>query len=440
MSIMQRNARSEDTCHTSLFFVSGPPARVPYSWLANAPAGKVIIDPTVATGATEDVWLEDGGNKDGGTTSSAGLLLAKAMVGVKKRILVKFDLAAAGIPSNATVVHARLNLKYYSAISTGSNITWQERPVQVHQMLVDWAESEATRDIRLLNVPWNNNISYGAINGTDAKAAPEDVVTIQQDHPRPVGWNLTELAQQWVSGTAPNYGVILWATSEDTPAYDLRFRSTDDGQPEQPELEILWYEPVRSVYYLKDHLGSVRATVDDIGEVVAYDDYGPWGMTLAGRSMNFGQAELPNKFTGKERDTDFGLDWDYFERGIMMRRWGGSCRLTHWQAISMMSALLFIRLIILCVSRILRGWQEKMKMVRMMGMRTRMVKVIFPKELHSLVSKTFRRNRYELLQRYSEFKTKWPNSRNNSRAPERWRRRPRQPLRMLLPMFRWFLL
>ncbi len=34
-------------------------------------------------------------------------------------------------------------------------------------------------------------------------------------------------------------------------------------------------------------------------------------MTLAGRSMT-AQPNLPNKFTGKERDTDFGLDWDYF--------------------------------------------------------------------------------------------------------------------------------
>ncbi len=68
---------------------------------------------------------------------------------------------------------------------------------------------------------------------------------------------------------------------------------------------------MRTVYFLKDHLGSTRATVDDAGQVVAYDDYDPWGMILPGRSMS-AQANLPNKFTGKEHDDDFGLNWDYF--------------------------------------------------------------------------------------------------------------------------------
>jgi len=60
-----------------------------------------------------------------------------------------------------------------------------------------------------------------------------------------------------------------------------------------------------------DHLGSVRATVNDVGEVVSYDDYDAWGLILNGRSMT-AQANLPNKFTGKEWDDDFGLNWNYF--------------------------------------------------------------------------------------------------------------------------------
>jgi len=45
--------------------------------------------------------------------------------------------------------------------------------------------------------------------------------------------------------------------------------------------------------------------------VVGYDDYDPWGMIMDGRSMT-ASADLPNKFTGKEHDDDFGLNWDYF--------------------------------------------------------------------------------------------------------------------------------
>ena len=153
---------------------------------------------------------------------------------------------------------------------------------------------------------------YGEF-GTDFKSTPESAVLFTNNTPLPSWqlWPITDLVQKWVVYPDSNHGVVLWATNENTEGYDLRFRSSDDGNSDQPELEIIWYEPVRSVYYLKDHLGSVRATVDDIGQVIGYDDYDPWGLQLAGRSMT-NQANLPNKFTGKERDDDFELNWDYF--------------------------------------------------------------------------------------------------------------------------------
>jgi len=62
-------------------------------------------------------------------------------------------------------------------------------------------------------------------------------------------------------------------------------------------------------YHLKDHLGSIRVTVDAAGNAVAYDDYDPWGMLMDGRSYNAGQADARYKFTGKEKDTETGMDW-----------------------------------------------------------------------------------------------------------------------------------
>jgi hypothetical protein len=59
-------------------------------------------------------------------------------------------------------------------------------------------------------------------------------------------------------------------------------------------------------YHLKDHLGSVRVTVDADANVVAYDDFDPWGMTLETRSGNSGQADARYKFTANERDTGTG--------------------------------------------------------------------------------------------------------------------------------------
>lgn len=75
------------------------------------------------------------------------------------------------------------------------------------------------------------------------------------------------------------------------------------------------------MYFLKDHpsttlragLGSIRATVLDsaVASVVGYSDYDPWGYILAKRDT--AHAVLPaatrNKFTGKEWDDDYGVNW-----------------------------------------------------------------------------------------------------------------------------------
>jgi len=61
-------------------------------------------------------------------------------------------------------------------------------------------------------------------------------------------------------------------------------------------------------YYLKDHLGNVKVTVNSLGAVAAYDDFDPYGMGLDGRSGVVGEADARYKFTGKERDVETGYD------------------------------------------------------------------------------------------------------------------------------------
>lgn len=61
-------------------------------------------------------------------------------------------------------------------------------------------------------------------------------------------------------------------------------------------------------YYLKDHLGSVRTTVDQNGNVDGYDDYYPFGLTMPGRSSNSANPNDDYKFTGYELDDEAGLD------------------------------------------------------------------------------------------------------------------------------------
>ena len=60
-------------------------------------------------------------------------------------------------------------------------------------------------------------------------------------------------------------------------------------------------------YYLKDHLGSIRATVNDTGAVVHTSDYYPFGLEMPGRSTVVGSGDPKERFTGHELDGETGL-------------------------------------------------------------------------------------------------------------------------------------
>ncbi len=285
---------------------------VPYSWIKTAPEGEVVIDPTVSVAASEDVWLENTSNFDG---HSAGLLIGKASCCSKKRTIIKFNLAGSGIPSSATVLNAQMKLYYYTAVRVGTT-AWVDRWVQAHQILVNWNQSQATRDNRLTGTLWN--VQYVGLNDIDAKSAYESTVLFQSgQYPTWKSWDLTTLTERWLEGTAANYGVVLWATNETTDGYDLRFRASEYATTtERPYLQVTYSTSSKTVYFLKDHLGSVRATVDNTGAVVGYDDYDPWGYILANRSLatpwSSVQGTAKNKFTSKEWDDEFGVNWNYF--------------------------------------------------------------------------------------------------------------------------------
>jgi len=74
-------------------------------------------------------------------------------------------------------------------------------------------------------------------------------------------------------------------------------------------------------YYLKDHLGSVRAEVNENGGVVSSQDYDAWGYLLEDRKYQMDSSRY--KFTGKERDVE--SDYDYFGAryyDARIGRWG----------------------------------------------------------------------------------------------------------------------
>ncbi len=75
-------------------------------------------------------------------------------------------------------------------------------------------------------------------------------------------------------------------------------------------------------YYLKDHLGSVRVVVNELGAPTDYSDYYPFGLAMPGRTMAGGTKSMEN-YTGHELDAGTGLHYANarFYDGVL-GRWG----------------------------------------------------------------------------------------------------------------------
>jgi RHS repeat-associated protein len=77
-------------------------------------------------------------------------------------------------------------------------------------------------------------------------------------------------------------------------------------------------------FYIKDHLGSIRAVLNEDSRIANAQDYDAWGYILENRSDNPGNSMY--KFTGKERDKDLENNYDYFGARYYdsrIGRWGG---------------------------------------------------------------------------------------------------------------------
>ncbi len=77
-------------------------------------------------------------------------------------------------------------------------------------------------------------------------------------------------------------------------------------------------------YYLKDHLGNTRITMNQNGTVLQEDTYYPFGMNISGLSYSNTSPENKYRYNGKELQDEFGLDWyDYGARfyDAVLGRW-----------------------------------------------------------------------------------------------------------------------
>lgn len=111
-----------------------------------------------------------------------------------------------------------------------------------------------------------------------------------------------ELALFKVSGSADTlmfyhiYGLGLEGRAEQTWSWNYE---TEPPQIERSE------EPI---YYIKDHLGTIRVTINKQGTILFAADYWPYGEKMAEYNSGTGTVQR-YIFTEKERDTETGYDY-----------------------------------------------------------------------------------------------------------------------------------
>lgn len=184
----------------------------------------------------EDVHLaEDPGkyspyNYGGMTNDLVGRMEAKA--DGKKRTLYRFDVSS--VPSGAAIVNATLEL--YLLNGAGTPVTMEAREV-----LENWVEGNGLNThFTTEGVSWD---TQPLIGGTAAGVQKVENTT---------GWyafTLTDLVQQWVDGSKPNYGVALMDRDEAAIAVNFKaFASSENADAaKRPVLRIQYAPPVVSV-------------------------------------------------------------------------------------------------------------------------------------------------------------------------------------------------
>ena len=138
------------------------------------------------------------------------------------RSFLQFDLSS--IPSSATISWATLRL-FYDTCDFGP----EEVDVGAYEVGGSWTES---------TLSWNAQPSFT----WDA----EDVMSLGCEGATGVyvQWDITGLAQDWVSGSAPNYGVVVKAVDElgERGRLLARFGSRERAVGQQPQLVVSYVD------------------------------------------------------------------------------------------------------------------------------------------------------------------------------------------------------
>jgi hypothetical protein len=150
------------------------------------------------------------------------------------RILVEFNLSS--IPSDAIISNATLQL-YVTVKGTVSPT------VYVHRINQSWTEGTGTGQNTGNGATWNSR--NGSVNWNSAGADFDTAIWANTAVPDSANiwasWNITNLVQNWINGTYPNYGMLLKTNT--TAANVWTFASSDNTNVSiRPKINITYAE------------------------------------------------------------------------------------------------------------------------------------------------------------------------------------------------------
>ncbi|MGF1670156.1 MAG: RHS repeat domain-containing protein [Balneolaceae bacterium] len=111
-------------------------------------------------------------------------------------------------------------------------------------------------------------------------------------------WQIDDVTVSWSSAWSHTFNLAS-GESERVFKVQLRVRNTA-GKYGYKTIYVTVTRNNKSLYYLTDHLGSVRVTVNEQGDPVGWDDYYPFGLQMPGRTQNASNPNDDQKFTGYE--------------------------------------------------------------------------------------------------------------------------------------------
>ncbi len=195
---------------------------VPYNWLAEAPQGTIIIDPSVEIQSDgddgKDAYLYK--SRPGDNYGASGAMQVGPDGGSsERRSLIRFSLP--GLPQNSEITDAELSL--FVSYSWGNTNTFE---IDAHRMLREWAEGDGISrgNNSGLGCDWNYADqevssqwnSAGMASGSDFSSSIIDtVIASNTDSEVWKTWDIQDAVQYWVDNPNSNHGLALVTAGAD---------------------------------------------------------------------------------------------------------------------------------------------------------------------------------------------------------------------------------